>query len=155
MGTPSEAAVLDALRTIVDPDLHKDIVSLGFVKDMRIDGGAVAFSIELTTPACPVKDLMREQAQRAVSAVPGVANVHVNMTASVRAAVSSRSPLTMMAVVPVASCMPCLVVPMCICAGIGRDSRPERSFGAVAVRQDRCGGGGAVTNLTYACADLY
>ena len=47
-----------------DPDLHKDIVELGFVKNLKIDGGRVAFTIELTTPACPVKDLMRDQAQR-------------------------------------------------------------------------------------------
>jgi len=80
----SEAAVLDALRAVKDPDLHKDIVALGFVKDLRIDGGAVAFAIELTTPACPVKDLMRDQAHAAVSALPGVAAVDIRMTASVR-----------------------------------------------------------------------
>ena len=51
------------------PDLHKDIVALGFVKNLRIDaGGRVGFTIELTTPACPVKDLMRDQARAAVSA---------------------------------------------------------------------------------------
>ncbi len=59
----AEAAVLDALRAVKDPDLHKDIVALGFVKNLRIAGGAVAFTIELTTPACPVKDLLREQAR--------------------------------------------------------------------------------------------
>ena len=57
----SEAAVLDALRVVVDPDLHKDIVALGFVKNCVIDGSRVAFTIELTTPACPVKDLMRDR----------------------------------------------------------------------------------------------
>lgn len=86
MSSPTQAAILDALRVVVDPDLHKDIVSLGFVKGMSIDGGHVRFVIELTTPACPVKDLMREQATRAVSAVPGVTSVDINMTASVRAA---------------------------------------------------------------------
>ena len=59
----TEAAVLDALRAVQDPDLHKDIVALGFVKNVKIDGGRVAFTIELTTPACPVKDLMRDQAR--------------------------------------------------------------------------------------------
>ena len=59
----AEAAVLDALRAVNDPDLHKDIVTLGFVKNLKIANGAVAFSIELTTPACPVKDLLREQAR--------------------------------------------------------------------------------------------
>ncbi len=82
----TEQSVLDALRSIRDPDLHKDIVTLGFVKDLRIDGGAVAFTIELTTPACPVKDQMREQARAVVAGVSGVSDVQVTMTASVRTA---------------------------------------------------------------------
>jgi ATP-binding protein involved in chromosome partitioning len=82
----TEAAVLDALRVVHDPDLHKDIVALGFVKGLKIDGGTVAFTIELTTPACPVKDQLRDQALAAVRAVPGVADVKVQMTASVRSA---------------------------------------------------------------------
>jgi ATP-binding protein involved in chromosome partitioning len=81
----TEAAVLDALKVVNDPDLHTDIVSLGFIKKLRIDGDRVAFAIELTTPACPVKEQMREQAQAAVMAVPGVAAVDVEMTAIVRA----------------------------------------------------------------------
>jgi ATP-binding protein involved in chromosome partitioning len=76
--------VLDALRAVKDPDLHKDIVALGFVKNLAIDAGRVAFTIELTTPACPVKDLMRDQAHAAVSALPGVTAVSIAMTASVR-----------------------------------------------------------------------
>jgi ATP-binding protein involved in chromosome partitioning len=84
MAFPTEAAVLDALRAVKDPDLHKDIVALGFVKQMAIQGGNVAFTIELTTPACPVKDLMRDQAHAAVSALPGVTAVNITMTASVR-----------------------------------------------------------------------
>src|SRR4051812_48447022 len=83
----SEATVLDALRSIRDPDLHKDIVALKFVKDLRIDAaGRVAFTIELTTPACPVKDQMRDQAQAAVAGIPGVSGVDVQMTAQVRQA---------------------------------------------------------------------
>jgi ATP-binding protein involved in chromosome partitioning len=81
----TEAAVLDALRAVRDPDLHKDIVALGFVKNLRLDSGRVGFTIELTTPACPVKDLMRDQAHSAVSALPGVTDVSIEMTASVRA----------------------------------------------------------------------
>jgi ATP-binding protein involved in chromosome partitioning len=80
----TEAAVLDALRAVQDPDLHKDIVALGFVKDLRLDDGHVGFTIELTTPACPVKDLLRDQAREAVSALPGVRDVRIEMTASVR-----------------------------------------------------------------------
>jgi ATP-binding protein involved in chromosome partitioning len=82
----SETVILDALRVVRDPDLHRDIVSLGFVKNLRVDGSRVAFTIELTTPACPVKDQMRDQARAAVGAVPGVTSVDVEMTAQVRSA---------------------------------------------------------------------
>ncbi len=85
MSVLSESTVLDALRSVQDPDLHKDIVALGFVKNLTLDAGRVAFTIELTTPACPVKDLMRDQARAAVSALPGVTDVAIEMTASVRA----------------------------------------------------------------------
>jgi len=79
--------VLDALRGVIDPDLGKDIVSLGFVKRLEVsDAGAVAFVIELTTPACPVKDRLHAQAQALVAAVPGVSSVNVEMTAAVRTA---------------------------------------------------------------------
>ena len=86
MSTPvSESAVLDALRSVRDPDLNRDIVTLKFIKNLRIDDrGAVAFAIELTTPACPVKDQMREQARQVVAAIPGVTAVDIEMTAQVR-----------------------------------------------------------------------
>jgi len=77
--------VLDALRTIQDPDLHKDIVTLGFVKDVRVDGETVDFTIELTTPACPVKDDMKAEAEQKVAALPGVRTARAKMTADVRA----------------------------------------------------------------------
>jgi ATP-binding protein involved in chromosome partitioning len=83
-----QQSVLDALKVVTDPDLHRDIVSLGFVKNVKISGGDVSFTIELTTPACPVKDQMRDQARTAVQRLPGVARVDVEMTASVRSAVS-------------------------------------------------------------------
>src|SRR5690348_5402620 len=84
MASLTEAAVLDALRAIQDPDLRKDIVSLGFVKHVGIDGARVSLTIELTTPACPVKDMMREQA-RAILTALGASTVDVEMTAQVRA----------------------------------------------------------------------
>ncbi|PYQ17021.1 MAG: chromosome partitioning protein [Acidobacteria bacterium] len=77
--------VLTALRTVQDPDLHKDIVSLGFVKDVRIVDGAVDFTIELTTPACPVRDEMKAEAERKIAALPGVTAARAKMTAEVRA----------------------------------------------------------------------
>jgi len=81
-----QAVVLDALRAVKDPDLHRDIVSLGFIKNLRVDGGRVAFTIELTTPACPVKDQMRDQARAAVMQIAGVSAVDVQMSANVRVA---------------------------------------------------------------------
>jgi len=78
-------AVLNALRAVVDPDLRRDIVSLGFVKDLALGEGRVSFTIELTTPACPVKDQLRDQAVAAVRAL-GVDSVEVQLTAKVRSA---------------------------------------------------------------------
>jgi len=77
--------VLKALATVQDPDLHKDIVALGFVKDVRIDGGQVDFTIELTTPACPVRDEMKAEAEQKVAALAGVTAARAQMTANVRA----------------------------------------------------------------------
>jgi len=77
--------VLSVLRTVQDPDLHKDIVTLGFVKDVRIEGGEVDFTIELTTPACPVRDEMKAEAEGKVAALPGVKAARAKMTADVRA----------------------------------------------------------------------
>jgi ATP-binding protein involved in chromosome partitioning len=82
--------VLNALRTVRDPDLHKDIVSLNFVKNISIEGSNVAFSIELTTPACPVRDQLKTEAEAAIrSSIGDVGTVSVTMTSNV----SSRSSL--------------------------------------------------------------
>ncbi len=83
MTTLSEQLVLDSLKQIIDPDLRKDIVTLGFVRDVKIDGGDVSFRIVLTTPACPVKEQMESQAQQIVSGLEGVSSVNVTMDAEV------------------------------------------------------------------------
>ena len=83
MSQLTEEQVLDALRQIIDPDLRKDIVTLGFVRDLKIDGGDVSFRIVLTTPACPVKEEMEGMAREFVQVIPGVANVNVTMDAEV------------------------------------------------------------------------
>ena len=83
MSQVTEDIVLDSLRKIIDPDLRKDIVKLGFVQDLVIDGGKVSFKIVLTTPACPVKDEMEAQAQTLVSAIEGVTEVNVTMDSEV------------------------------------------------------------------------
>ena len=80
----TEAQILDALRSIIDPDFGKDIVSLGFVQKLTIDGGAVSFDIQLTTPACPVKAEFERAARACVGALPGVESVTVCMTSAPR-----------------------------------------------------------------------
>src|SRR5215467_5069785 len=85
MPAPSEQQVLAALSTIVDPDLGRDVVSLGMIKELRISSaGEVAFTFELTTPACPVRDRFKTQAEESVGAMDGVSSVAVKMTANVR-----------------------------------------------------------------------
>lgn len=80
----NESQVLDALKQVIDPDLQRDIVSLGFIKNLVIKGDKVSFDVELTTPACPVKEQLQRQCEDVVSAL-GVAKVTVTMTAQVRA----------------------------------------------------------------------
>src|SRR5437879_8010455 len=81
----NEDQVLGALKQVQDPDLRKDIVSLGFIRNLKIESGKVSFDLNLTTPACPVKDQMRDQAVALVKGLPGVENVEIKMTSEVRA----------------------------------------------------------------------
>jgi ATP-binding protein involved in chromosome partitioning len=78
----SQDDVLRVLGTIQDPDLHRDIVSLGFVQNVKIQDGQVSFAIVLTTPACPVRDQMKAAAEKVVQGLPGVRQVTVDMQAS-------------------------------------------------------------------------
>src|SRR2546427_6193552 len=82
----SEDQVLGVLKQVQDPDLRKDIVSLGFIRNLKIEAGKVSFDLNLTTPACPVKDQMRDQAIALVKGLPGVENVEVKMTSEVKQA---------------------------------------------------------------------
>jgi len=83
-GVASEEQVLDALKSVMDPDLHRDIVSLGFVKDIAICEDAVKVTLELTTPACPVKDQLQAEAKEAILGIGGVNTANVTMEAQVR-----------------------------------------------------------------------
>lgn len=85
----SEAQILDALRPIVDPDFNKSIVDLGFIKNVEIDGSRVSFGIELTTPACPIKDEFEREGRERVGALEGVSDVQVTMSANTRQAASA------------------------------------------------------------------
>ena len=76
----SNKQVLDALSVIIDPDFKKDIVSLGFIKNIKIDNDSVSLDIELTTPACPIKNEFQNSAEEILSGLDGVSNVKVNMT---------------------------------------------------------------------------
>jgi ATP-binding protein involved in chromosome partitioning len=80
----SEEQVLAALSTVQEPELGGDLVSRRMIKQVTVDGGAVAFTVELTTPACPLKDEIREACEAAVRAIPGVTDIAIEFTAQVR-----------------------------------------------------------------------
>ena len=82
-GAVTEEQILQALRAVKDPDLHKDIVTLNMIRDVKICGGVVGFRFVLTTPACPVRDQLKFEAEKTVMAVPGVERVEVKMDAEV------------------------------------------------------------------------
>ena len=74
--------VLTSLRTVVDPELHKDIVSMGMIKDLAIAEGKVSFNLELTTPACPFNSEIEQDVRTAISNI-GVENLDLKVTARV------------------------------------------------------------------------
>lgn len=77
--------VLEALSKVLDPDIKKDLVTLNMIKDVAVsDDGSVSLTVELTTPACPLRETIKQDVVRAVSAIPGVKNVDVKMSARVR-----------------------------------------------------------------------
>jgi ATP-binding protein involved in chromosome partitioning len=79
--TPEQ--VLQALRSVIDPDLRRDVVTLGMIRDVAIDDGAVSFRFVLTTPACPVRGQLEASAREAVAGLPGVKAVNITMDAQV------------------------------------------------------------------------
>lgn len=80
----TEENILTSLRRVQDPDLHRDIVTLGFVKNLKISGNSVSFDLQLTTPACPVRDQFVADCQRAIRTdIEGVGSIDITMTSSV------------------------------------------------------------------------
>lgn len=78
--------VRDALRTVQEPELHRDLITLDFVRDIQVHGVDVSFTVTLTTPACPLKDQIRSESEQAVrSLVPGVGKIDIGFDARVRA----------------------------------------------------------------------
>jgi len=76
-------AVMKALSTVMEPELNRDIVTLNMVRDLRIEGGIAKFTVMLTTPACPLKDVMHKSAEQAVNAVPGITATEIAWDAEV------------------------------------------------------------------------
>lgn len=76
--------VLNALRTVQEPELHKDLVTLNMVREIVVAGSRVSFLVMLTTPACPLKDQIRDEARKAVLQIPGVTEVEVTFGADVQ-----------------------------------------------------------------------
>ena len=75
--------VLKTLSTVIDPDLKKDIVSMGMIKDLEINGNDLKFTLELTTPACPFNDEIEQDVRKAIKTIPGISNFDMKVTAKV------------------------------------------------------------------------
>ncbi len=81
----NESNILEALRAVKDPDLHRDIVTLNFIKNLTIQGRNIGFTIELTTPSCPVRDEFRAAAEKAIrDAIDDVGTVSIQLASNVR-----------------------------------------------------------------------
>ena len=80
----TEESILEALRRVQDPELHRDIVSLGMVKNLAVDHGQVKFTVELTTPACPLRETIEHDCKEALAQVPGISGLEISFGAQVR-----------------------------------------------------------------------
>ena len=79
--TLDTAAILDVLRPVQDPELQKSLVELNMIRNVAVEGGTVSFSLILTTPACPLKEFIKEECENAVKTLPGVETVKVEIGA--------------------------------------------------------------------------
>ncbi len=91
----SEKDVMSALSRVIEPELHRDLVSLNMIKDLQISGNDVAFKIELTTPACPLKDVMERDARAELGRIAGLGKIDIGWTSNVRANAHMRSALNL------------------------------------------------------------
>src|ERR1700680_1139154 len=78
----TESAIREELKNVVDPEIGLDVVSLGLIYDVKIEGGHVDVVMTLTSPGCPVAGSFMASVQSAVAQVPGVADCHVDLTFS-------------------------------------------------------------------------
>ncbi|MFN2136069.1 MAG: Mrp/NBP35 family ATP-binding protein [Candidatus Promineifilaceae bacterium] len=79
----TEEAVLAALSRVIEPELHRDLVSLNMVRDIAIDGNDLKFTIMLTTPACPLKHTMEQDSRAALSSIPALGSVTIDFASNV------------------------------------------------------------------------
>lgn len=79
----TEEAVRAALSTVIEPELHRDLISLNMIRDLQIDGNDVSFTIMLTTPACPLRGKMEQDSRAALDQVPGIGSVSINWSSNV------------------------------------------------------------------------
>ncbi len=91
--TIDQTRLLEALRGVKDPELHVDIVSLGMIEDLKIEGDRVALTVNLTTPGCPLKTQIEKEVKDALSNVPGVAAINLKMGAKVRRSIETEGDL--------------------------------------------------------------
>ncbi|MES1023724.1 Mrp/NBP35 family ATP-binding protein [Gloeocapsa sp. BRSZ] len=77
----NSSSVLEVLRPVQDPELRKSLVELNMIRNVKIDDGKVSFTLVLTTPACPLREFIVEDCQKAVKQLPGVTDVSVDVTA--------------------------------------------------------------------------
>ncbi len=81
----STEEVAEALRSVKDPELHRDLLALNMVQDISVDGGRVSFTLNLTTPACPLRSRIEQEARSAVASLQGVKTVEMKVSAKVAA----------------------------------------------------------------------
>ena len=150
MAPPNQEQVLAALAGIEDPDLHRDVVSLGMIKDLEIAAdGHVNFTFELTTPACPVRDRFQSMAREIVESLPGVTGVELKMTANVRQAFAGR---------PRGEMIPGVKQTIAIASGKGGVGKSTVAVNLAAALKPqvrvRVGGGGALSRAAITSTGL-
>jgi len=87
--TPTTDLILETLGRVNDPELHKDLVTLGMVGDVAIKGDTVHLTIDLTTPACPLKDAIRRDVERELKRLDGVRHVDIKWTSTGKSAAAA------------------------------------------------------------------
>jgi ATP-binding protein involved in chromosome partitioning len=88
-----ESRILEVLRGVKDPELGSDIVSLGMVENLEIEGGRIALTVNLTTPGCPLKEQIEKDVRAAIGTVAGIESIDLKMSAKVRRSIEPQGDL--------------------------------------------------------------